>query len=64
MLVRAVFLTRVETSVTSTSIGLGLALLAGVVWTAAVDVLGEESSKVVLEALCFLQVKLFLRLLY
>ena len=64
MLVRAVFLTRVETSVASTSIGLGLALLAGVVWTAAVDVLRKESSKVVLEALCFLQVKLFLRLLY
>jgi hypothetical protein len=64
LLVRAVFVTRVKTWVASTSIGLGLALLARVVRTAAVDVLGKEGSKIVLEALCFLQVKLFLCLLY
>jgi len=64
VLIRAVILTRVETSVSSTCIGLGLALLAGVVRAAAVDVLGKECSKVVLEALCFLQVELFLCLLY
>ena len=64
MLVRAVFLPRVETSVTSTCIGLGLALLARVVRTTAVDILGKERGKVVLETLCFLQVELFLCLLY
>ena len=60
----AVFLTRVEASIPSTSIGLGLALLARVVRAPAVDILREECSKVVLEALRFLQVKLFLCLLY
>jgi len=60
----AVFLTGVEASITSTCIGLGLALLARVVRTAAVDVLRKECSKVVLEALGFLQVELFLCLLY
>jgi len=60
VILRTVFLTRVEASITSTCIGLGLALLARVIRTATVDVLRKECSKVVLEALCFLQVELFL----
>lgn len=61
--VGAVVLTGVEASIASGSIGLGLALFARVVGAAAVDVLGKEGSKVVLEALCFLEVELFLCLL-
>jgi hypothetical protein len=54
VLLRAVFLTGAEARIASTSIGLGLALLARVVRAAAVDVLGKECGEVVLEALCFL----------
>ena len=64
VILRAVFLTRVEACIPSPCIGLGLALLARVVGTAAVDILRKEGGKVVFQALGFLQVELFLCLLY